>query len=994
MISESKRMLAAVMFTDIVGYTSMMHSDELTARKKVRRHRQVVEEEHQKFNGQIISFAGDGSLSIFSSSVNAVKCAIEIQIKLRSPIDVPVRIGIDVGDIVIEKDSILGDAVNLASRIESFSIPGAVLVSDAVHKQTKNHSQFVFKSVGKFDFKNVPNPVELHALTNDGLIVPEASELEGKGQIHSDSKDYLPKVFTSFLGRKKEIDEIKVLLQSNKLITLTGPGGTGKTRLSIQVAGEVKNDFKDGIFWVPLTSVKDTNTVVMAISEHLGLQEDPILSIEEVVIQFFKEKHALIILDNFEHIVKASYIVERLLQSCSKLSIIVSSRIVLQIPGEMEYRVPPLNIPELDLSNSLEDLKNIPSIALFTERAQASRPNFRLTEDNAETIAEICVRLDGLPLGIELAAARIKIFSSKSLLNRLNKTFDVLKGGGQFPERHQTMRNTIAWSYDLLEPQEQKLLCQVSVFVGGFTMEAIEMICGEIRDFEWDVVDGVMALVDKSLLRTEETEDDLRFYMLETIREYALDELEKGQNIESIKESFINYFLKLSEESSPHFFGSKAEVWSPVIHRELANLRAAVDYAIELEKMFLAYRLAQALMPFWVFRGMNANEAVQQLEKIASVPAPESLSEERYKILLHLARFYHYTPHAPKAIPIFEECLAYWRQKEDQKNIGLVLNDFGFHIMRDGKYEESNVYSLEAKSIFEKLSHKERLVASINNIGMSYMWRGRPLEAIPYFRKNLDLTQELGDNRRNAQALINTAYCNRMMDELELAEEQLQESLITFQKGSSRIFEETALLFISYVYHEYGEYEKCRDLSFEIEQLAKETRTVFALGSSLERRAMAEYGLGNLEEAKSNIEKSREILNISLDSFYDIATVSHALITWGMEDYSLFRSICNDLLSRDLSEGNYTCIIPGLEYSALEGARQGKFDIATQLFFNAQAIRNDLSTPIPKSRRKLFYDLVRNLKDNLSDKQFDEAQNNLIEKQNLITLAKEVVRGI
>lgn len=508
-----------------------------------------------------------------------------------------------------------------------------------------------------------------------------------------------------------------------------------------------------------------------------------------------------------------------------------------------------MNIPKLDLSNSLEDLRAMPSIALFTERAQASRPSFELKEENAATIAEICVRLDGLPLGIELAAARMKIFSSKSLLSRLNKTFDVLKGGGQFPARHQTMRNTIAWSYDLLETEEQKLLCQVSVFVGGFTMEAIEIICEGIEGFDLEVVDGLMALVDKSLLRTEETDEDLRFYMLETIREFALDELGKGQNIQSIKKSYINYFLQLSEEASPHFFGSKAEVWSPVIYRELSNLRAAIDYSIELNEMSLAYRLAQALMPFWVFRGMNANEGVQQLEKIASLPVPESLSEERYKILLNLARFYHYTPNAPKAIPIFEECLAYWRKKGDQNNIGLVLNDFGFHIMKEGVYEESNIYSLEAKSIFEKLSHKERLVASINNIGMSYMWRGRPMEAIPYFRENQELTQQLGDSRRNAQALINTAYCNYLMDNLDLAKEQLQESLITFRKRSSKIFEETALLFLSYVHYELEEFEKCKELSLEIERLAKETRTVFALGSSYERRAMAYFGSGNMEEA-------------------------------------------------------------------------------------------------------------------------------------------------
>jgi hypothetical protein len=311
--------------------------------------------------------------------------------------------------------------------------------------------------------------------------------------------------------------------------------------------------------------------------------------------------------------------------------------------------------------------------------------------------------------------------------------------------------------------------------------------------------------------------------------------------------------------------------------------------------------------------------------------------------------------------------------------------------MCDGAYEESNVYSLEAKSIFEKLSLKERMVASINNIGMSYMWRGRPLKAIPYFKENLELTDQLGDSRRNAQALINTAFCNRQLGNLDLAVEQLQKALITFRKGSSKIFEETSLIFLSYVYFDFGEFAKCRELSFKVERLAKETRTVFALGSSYEMRAMAEFGSGNMEEAKANIKKARQILSIANDSFYDIPTVSHALIAWEMKEYELYKSICRDLLSRDLKEGNYTCIIPGLEYTAMESARRGKYAISAQLFFNAQAIRADLSTPIPRSKEKLFQGLVSSLRDNLSDENFTSAQNNLIDKQQLIDLAKEVV---
>ena len=631
MSSQPNRILAAIMFTDMVGYTALMQVNETLARRKRKRHREVLAEFHAKYKGRIIQYFGDGTLSIFRSSVEAVQCAIEIQKQLRAPIEVPLRIGIHTGDIIIEKDNIIGDAVNVASRIESFSVPGAVMISDVVYEQVKNQPQFELQFLGQFQFKNVERPFGIYFLSNDGLIIPLAANLEGKGQRIQASKNYLPKVFTSFLGREKEIAELKGLISNNRLVTLTGPGGMGKTRLSIQVAREMENQFPDGVYWVPLASVTDPDTTTFVIAKNLDLKEDPVLSIEEVLTHFFHDSRALLVLDNFEQILRATDVIEKLLQFCDSLFILVTSRIVLQIAGEVEYPVPPLEVPNLQAYNSLEQLSKTPAVALFAERAEASGRKFQLTQENVEIVAKICLRLDGLPLAIELAAARTKVFKPKALLSRLNKRLDLLKSGGQFPVRHQTLRQTISWSYNLLNNEEQELFRRISVFVGKSTMEAIERVCGQNGLFDSNIADGVMALVDNSLLQTEETPDDLRFYMLETIREFAIEALEKSNTAVVLKKAHIQYFIQLAESAAPHLSGSEGERWRQVLYQEQGNFRASIGYAIALKDIALAYRVALALRMFWTSNGM-VKEGIQQLEKLLAIPISKTLYPEKLKI--------------------------------------------------------------------------------------------------------------------------------------------------------------------------------------------------------------------------------------------------------------------------------------------------------------------------------------------------------------------------
>ncbi len=990
---KSNRILAAVMFTDMVGFTALMNTDEALALKKIDRHRQVIEEQHKKFEGQIINYFGDGTLSIFSSSVNAVHCAIEIQRQLKTPINVPVRIGLDVGDIVFEKGNILGDAVNLASRIESFSVPGAILISEAVYKQLQNHPHFQCKSLGQFYFKNIPKPSEVYAVSNPGLIVPDPSELKGKGHREVPSNEKFPKILTTFLGREKEVEEICELLNTHRLITLTGPGGMGKTSLSVKVAWEVADRFPGGIFWMPLVSVKNTEAVAMECVSYLGLKEDPMLSSEEVLIAFFKGKKALLVLDNFEHVIKAAHVIDQLHKACTELSILVSSRIILQLQGEKEYQVPPFKVPKLQEVYSLDELKETPSVALFTQRAQASRRNFTLTNENSKTVAEICVRLDGLPLGIELAAARTKIFGPESLLKRLNTSFDVLKGGGQFPPRHQTIRQTIAWSYDLLEIEEQLLFKCISLFVGGCTMEAIEEICGENELLHGDIVEGVMALVDKSLLSTDDSANELRFFMLETINEFAREELGKSKEQTSIKKDYINYYLKLSEEASPHFYGSEAEVWNSIISPELPNIRAAIDHAIDFKEMDIAYRFVKSLIPFWSSRGLTATEGLQQLEKVTEVSVPESLTVERLKLKQSLASFYLFTLSRDKSEVIFEECLAYWRRQDDKNQLGLILNDIGWYHIVVGNFQKGEIYTQEARIIFERLSNKKRLVASLNSLGMLKMWQRKPLDAISFFEQTFVLTEELKDQRRNAQSILNTAYCNYLMGKYKLAERQIEQALVTFRKSSSMIFEETALIWLCYIYYEYGAYDKCRELCIRITEIGEEANIVFGKGMAYTCMALAEFGMGNLDVTRDLISKAEKLIAKGEKHFTYITTASQASIEWQFGNLEMVKSCCQKLLLYEIEHGSYLGFIPGIEISARIAALEGQYKSAAILFFNAQALRAELSTPIRKSEENTYQDLLEDLKSNLSAEEYSLAIDNRKDVKELLALANSFIQS-
>lgn len=993
MPENSKRMLVTIMFTDMVGYTALMQKNEMLARQKRARHREVFKQTHEEFSGQIIQYFGDGTLSIFQNARDATQCAIDLQLQLKEPIEVPLRIGLHLGEVVLEEDQLIGDAVNVASRVESFAATGSVLVSKEVVDQLKNQQQFSFLSMGAFQFKNVKQSKVLFAVQHEGLIVPSPDELSGKGIRSQTIPDNLPQILTSFIGRKEEISTLTGLLQNHRLITLTGPGGTGKTRLSIQVARVVKGAFQDGIYWIPLASVADPEMVSFSIAKQLGLQEDAVLDIEAVIIRFFKSKRALLVLDNYEQIVASADLVQRLLQNCPDLSILVTSRIILQLPGEMEYQVSPLNLPHLNGTNTLERLENVPSIALFAQRAQLTRRNFQLTQENIVTVAEICIRLDGLPLAIELAAARTKIFKPKALLERLGKCLDLLKGGDQLPERHQTLRQTISWSYDMLTAEEQILFRRFAVFVGGANIEAIEKICGQNDLDDCEMVDVVLALVDKSLLQTEETEEDTRFFMLETIREFAVESLEKSAESRVLKLAHIDYFLHFAKEAGPHFNGPEAESWATKLTYDKSNCLAAIDQAIALDEIRLAYRIIQSLRPFWSYK-FTPSEAIQLIERVATFPVAQELYADRQKIKQMLAQFYLWLPLAGKAVVILEENLRFWQEYGDKKLLALAMNDLGWAYDWMFKVKENLELSTQAKAIFEELNDTRPLIASLVNISASLCRQGKHKEALPLIQQCLALNSESGDVRRHVYISSFLGFIHFYLGRYDKAEKILNEALETIREKGFIFYENLVLCYIGFLTFEKNDFETCKNIASDIEKRGLKLNSKWSMLAAYQNYTLAAIGKKELEDARywgARMQEIRDIMQAEPVGIRVDMIMGRIAMLHGDPDYA--RPYVRKMMENEIEIGSYSGFIPGLEASARIAQMEGKNEIAATLYFNAQRLRASLETPHFKSEEKLYKELEQQLIAALGQEKLGAIKEKKRSDQELLDIALTVVKG-
>jgi predicted ATPase/DNA-binding winged helix-turn-helix (wHTH) protein len=724
------------------------------------------------------------------------------------------------------------------------SINAAIRKIRQVLKDDPEQPQFVQTITGR-GYRFIANVVEAKP---ESAATDTAAELAGLRDHLSERParptevrpSSLPVQRTGFVGREKEVAATQDLLlrPEVRLVTVTGPGGIGKTRLALQVASQLMKLFPRGVHFVPLSSLSDPGLVASVIVKTLGIGEAGGRSPLEILRQNLQDSlrtPMLLLLDNFEHVMEAAPTVAELLAMGANHKIMVTSRAALHVYGEHEFPVPPLELPDPPAMPPLEVLSLYPAVALFVQRALAVKPDFELSQENALAVTEICARLDGLPLAIELAAARSKVLSPASMRTRLSSRLQLLTGGARdLPQRQQTLRAAMDWSYDLLSAAEQKLFRRLSVFVGGCTLESAEAVCDTRSDLGLDLLDGVTSLVDKSLAyQVERSGAESRFVMLETIREYALEKLEASGEKDSTKRAHAAYCLVLAEEQATGPSAIEGTEWLQSFDLEHDNFRASLEWLTETGNAEWGLRLGAALFRYWEMREylVEARDRLGKLLKLAGAAAPtklraralfaagvlaveqgdyvpaDALIQESLDIsrqlrdqqgaavsLNALAVIARDRGDVALARFLFEESLALWRELGDQKAVARSISNLANIVKLQGNNARARALYAECLAIFQELGDRTGVAWSINYQGDAVRDQGDSAAAQKLYEQGLAIFRELDDHWGIAGTLADLGILAREQGDCPTAHSMYRESIKIFQelghkRGIARLLE-------------------------------------------------------------------------------------------------------------------------------------------------------------------------------------------------------------
>ena len=751
------------LFTDIEGSTRLWEAHPEAMRPALARHEDLLRGCIEDSGGYVFKTVGDAFCAAFPTANTALQAALAAQLALAAepwelPTSLRVRMALHTGATEERGGDYFGSPLNRIARLMAAGHGGQVLLSEATQGLVRDAlpPDASLLDLSRHRLKDLGRPEQVFQLLHPALAAdfPPLRSLDNPALPNN-----LPQQPTSFIGRETQIEEVKARLGKSRLLTLVGAGGSGKTRLSLQVAADLLDGQGDGVWLVELAALSDPALVPQAVADVLGVQEQAGKPIQQTLVEALKAKRLLLVLDNCEHLVSAcASLASDLLRACPGVHLLASSREPLNVAGEQTYRVPSLSLPDPKQAQTAESLSQFEAVRLFIERAQAVQPSFAVTNGNARAVAQVCFRLDGIPLALELAAVRVRSLSVEEVNRRLDQRFRLLTGGSRTVlPRQQTLRALIDWSYDLLTEPEKTVLRRLSVFAGGWTLAAAEGVCSGEGVEDWEVLDLLTGLVDKSLAVYEEGADGDagRYRLLESVRQYAGDRLGESGEGEAVQGRAASWFLAFAEEAAPQLTGSEVAAWLSRLEVEHDNLRASLTWEEQWgDGGEDGLRLAVALRRFWEVRG-HFTEGRQWLGRalvrttsgavgLDGATGPEPSAARALVLngagILALAQGDY-----AEARALLEESLTIKRQLGDQQGIAGSLINLGLVASDQGDLADARALYEQGLTILRPLGHQEFIANALNNLGLVASAQGDYAGARALQEESLTIRRQLGD---------------------------------------------------------------------------------------------------------------------------------------------------------------------------------------------------------------------------------------------------------
>jgi predicted ATPase/class 3 adenylate cyclase len=956
------------LFTDIEGSTALLqHLGDRRYAEVLLEHHRILRAAFEAGGGHEVDTQGDSFLIAFGKARDAVAAAAAAQRAINAhgwPEGAPIRVrmGLHTGEPTVVGPRYVGLDVHRAARIMAVGYGGQVLLSHATADLIRSElpEGLTLRDLGEHRLKDLARPERIFNILIAGL--PAEFPLLKTLDVVSNN---LPIQSTTFIGRAREIEEVKRSLGRSRLLTLMGAGGSGKTRLAVQVAADLIDQFEKGVWLVELAPLTDPALVVQAVATTFQVREAAGRNLLDLLVDYLGSKPLLLVLDNCEHLVEAcAQLAGALLRACPNLKILATSRAALNVDGEAAYHVPPLSRPDPRRIQSLEQLREFEAVQLFVERGVASQPRFALTDANARAVADICHRLDGIPLAIELAAARVKVLSVEQIASRLNDRFRLLTGGSRAGlPHHQTLRATIDWSYGLLAEEERALLRRLSVFAGGLSLEAAEAVCADGPVDSHAVLDLVTNLVDKSLVVAEGLNGDVRYVLLETIRQYGLEKLEASAEVPAVRGKHLAWYLDLAEQAEPELQGPDQAAWLDRLETEHDNLRAALEWAATgVRDAEVRLRLAGALHRFWSMRGY-LTEGRDWLE--SAVEAPEGAGPAARTRAVYGAGVLAFDQgDYARAETLLDTSLELSRECGDKGSIARSLTHLALIHRHRGDYAKALTLLEEGQALCREAGQTWDLAQALRSLALAVRRMGDYVRATALLEESLLLWRQTGDKSGLAKSLLSLGVVARLQGDLPKARTLLEESVALNRELGLKAELADALLTLGTVVKNEGDYARATSLYEESLVLSREMGLRLQAAATLVNLANVSHYQGDdgrastlAEEAKAQLSAlgAKQQLAISLWTLGNVA--------FARGDSGRAATLYRESLRLHRTLGDTGGIAECLEALACVAAADKHGELAARLLGAGEALREAIRTPVSLSDRPAYDRCVAAIRD-------------------------------